>query len=298
MLKKSSNQWVVFSIVRMLLLIAGVIAIAESVAAEDFSGGEPNAINRVGSISGFVKPMEAGVTIIAIQNLSYAAETITDNNGHYTLENLKSGSYGLLFIRNGTVYVYNDEIHKNIDRNKPLIVQIKEPVTLGTTDANINLNTELADYFANRFTVQFKPEVSEEKINELISYYNSSIKEKISWSWGSISYVLIAPDKTLLQTVRDFASNENVESAELVGISYLGESDETNTYATDSNNETLLKNISKNEEEPKMVEYPSISEGSNGLRSRRFLIFAVSAIILIIISAAIYFRKKIKNDEQ
>jgi len=214
-IKKKLLILLILSVIITLIFVSFVVS-----AQETENSGE--IVNETGSISGKVIPTEAGLTVRAIQNLSLVAEMTTDEGGHYKIEGLSPGKYGLLFVRNSIVYIYNDEIQRKTNPEESIITNLKEPVTLNTV-ANINLNTELADYFANRFTVQFKPNISETKIEKIISSCNCSIKEKIEWSWGDTTYVLNSPyGKTVLEIVRNFNLNENIESAELAGVSFHG----------------------------------------------------------------------------
>ncbi|MBI5804142.1 carboxypeptidase regulatory-like domain-containing protein [Candidatus Pacearchaeota archaeon] len=96
------------------------------------------------SISGTVTPAKAGIKVKAIQNLSIIGEAVTDEKGKYIINDLKQGDYGLLFVRDGIVYIYNDEINLYWEREG-----VKENISVTedkTSIVDINLMNEAEDY--------------------------------------------------------------------------------------------------------------------------------------------------------
>jgi hypothetical protein len=60
-------------------------------------------------LHGSVRPPFENVTVRLIQNGHIIKETQTDSLGSFRIENISDGKYGLLFVKDDKVYIYNDE---------------------------------------------------------------------------------------------------------------------------------------------------------------------------------------------
>lgn len=129
---------------------------------------------ETGSISGKVIPAEAGIKVQTIQNLSLVAETFTDENGNYIIEGLAPGYYGLLFIKEGIVYIYNDEVNLlwREDGVKEFIL-VDPGTKIEIEDMNFNLDWE--DYIEGEILLRFNPELTAEEEKEILDSYNLKI---------------------------------------------------------------------------------------------------------------------------
>ncbi|PIN89581.1 hypothetical protein COU60_03145 [Candidatus Pacearchaeota archaeon CG10_big_fil_rev_8_21_14_0_10_34_76] len=228
---------------------------------------------ETGSISGSVIPAEEDIKVQAIQNLSLVAETFTDENGNYVIEGLSPGNYGLVFIKDEKAYVYNDEINSILTRweNDRIIVTIKEPIISNSSDININLDKELPDYALRRITIQFKENVSEEQIEEVIASCRCELLEIDEKSYGTY-YKLNAPEEEFLfKIIKDLNMNENVEAAgELAVDLSLGKGKKKNTTQNSNKIEDMKEN-------------------------RNYVLIGILILGLIIFLAHIIFRRKRKT---
>src|SRR3989344_5487434 len=97
---------------KKVIIIGMIVTILLIVIAIYFSFyNSGNNISK--SVYGKVSPVQEGIKIILVRNLSLVAETVTDEEGNFIIKGLDEEKYGLLFIYNDMVYIYNDAVNTN-----------------------------------------------------------------------------------------------------------------------------------------------------------------------------------------
>ncbi len=189
----------------LLLLIIGLIL---------FIGCNIQTKGDANSISGKVIPEQAGIRVQAIQNLSLINETLTDEKGNFKIAGLKKGNYSLLFKSDHEVYVYN---------NRQRETDIKDTLSSSSSNILIDLNRSLPLMFKGLILVTFKPNISDEEVNETIDSCQCRLAAK-DLIFGKKIYTLATPpDKTEFEIVRELRKNEKIESADIDFMTFAGD---------------------------------------------------------------------------
>lgn len=174
----------------------------------DFASSETTA-----SIRGIVKPIEAGVRVRLIQNLSFVSETTTKFDGSYSFYNMPKGTYGLLFLKNNKTYIYNDLTNNGWNIGNININELVEP---SNDNYDFNFGEENQDYISDKFSVVFENNATEDYIGEVIESYNLSLIRRFEWAHGIVSYeVRIPANKTVFEIMAQLNPLSYVKRTEL-----------------------------------------------------------------------------------
>lgn len=178
-----------------------------------------------GTIMGNVAPAESGIRVQVIHDNMFVAETTTDGGGNYRILNLQPLKYGLIFINKDKAFIYNDG---NMRYTEASTINVTDTIDLeskGVANFDINLSTETADFVADTIRVRFKENVTGNKITEIITSQNCTIKEIIKWSFlgeRPVYDLTIPYNKTVVEIVEQFKQIQEIERATSYNFVYGG----------------------------------------------------------------------------